>query len=56
MLIVVNFAEEERDVTLPNVEGQVFSPVCGSYVEPSAPHAASQLTLRPLEAVVLRAQ
>jgi glycosidase len=56
MLIVVNFADEGRDVTLPNRDGQVFRPVGGSHVEPSVPNAAAQLTLRPLEAVVLRAQ
>jgi len=54
-LVVVNFAETERDVTLPNEDGRTFSPVCGSYVDPSRPNSAGQLTLRPLEAVVLRA-
>ncbi|HET9082862.1 MAG TPA: alpha-amylase family glycosyl hydrolase [Candidatus Limnocylindrales bacterium] len=56
MLIVVNFADEERDVTLPNRDGQVFRPVGGSHLDPSGPNTAAQLTLRPLEAVVLRAQ
>jgi glycosidase len=55
LLIVVNFADTERDVTLPNGDGEVFRPVCGSHVDPSAPNRAEQLTLRPLEAVVLRA-
>ncbi len=56
MLIVVNFADAERDVTLPNRDGQSFRAVCGSHVEPSTPNAVHQLTLRPLEAVVLRTQ
>ena len=55
VLVVVNFAETERDVTIPNEDGRTFSPVCGSYVDPSRPNSAGQLTLRPLEAVVLRA-
>jgi alpha-glucosidase len=55
MLIVVNFSDAERNVTLPNADGETYRPLCGSHVDPSKPRAGQQLMLRPLEAVVLRA-
>jgi alpha-glucosidase len=58
LLIVVNFADATRDITVPSDgEGEReerFEPVGGSHADPSAPGAGSVLTLRPLEAVILR--
>ena len=54
MLVVVNFAESARDVTLPSDEGGDFQPVAGSYPLPSGPGAGNVLPLRSLEAVILR--
>jgi hypothetical protein len=56
MLVVVNFSEAERNVTLPNDDGETLRPMCGSYLDPSGPAPGGQLTLRPLEAVVLKAE
>jgi alpha-glucosidase len=56
MLVVVNFSEAERNVTLPNDDGETLRPMCGSHLDPSGPAPGGQLTLRPLEAVVLKAE
>ena len=53
MLVVVNFAETSRSVTLPSTGEETFRPVGGSHVDPSAPGEGNALTLRPLEAVIL---
>jgi alpha-glucosidase len=54
MLVVVNFADATRSVTLPSQANETFDPVAGSHLDPSAPTAGNALTLRPLEAVILR--
>ena len=55
LLVVVNFAESARDVTLPSDEGaERFEPVAGSYPLPSSPGTGNALPLRSLEAVILR--
>jgi alpha-glucosidase len=54
VLVVVNFADASRSVTLPSQGDESFEPVAGSHVDPSAPGAGNALTLRPLEAVILR--
>jgi alpha-glucosidase len=55
LLVVVNFAESARDVTLPSEDGgDHFEPVAGSYPLPSRPGAGNTLALRSLEAVILR--
>ena len=54
LLVVVNFADASRSVTLPSQGDESFAPVAGSHVDPSAPGAGNALTLRPLEAVILR--
>jgi alpha-glucosidase len=55
LLVVVNFAEAARDVTLPTDDGaEHFEPVAGSYPLPSGPGAGNTLALRSLEAVILR--
>ena len=55
ILVVVNFAEEARNVTVPTPGDESLQPVGGSHLDPSAPSDGNQLTLRPLEAVILRA-
>jgi alpha-glucosidase len=55
ILVVVNFAEEARNVTVPTPGDESLQPVGGSHLDPSAPGDGNQLTLRPLEAVILRA-
>jgi alpha-glucosidase len=54
MLVVVNFAEASRGVTLPSVGDETFQAVGGSHVDPGAPGDGNALALRPLEAVILR--
>lgn len=55
LLVVVNFAESARDVTLPTDDGgDHFEPVAGSYPLPSGPGSGNTLALRSLEAVILR--
>ena len=54
VLVVVNFAQEARNVTLPTQGDDAFRPIGGSHLEPSRPVEGNQLTLRPLEAVILR--
>ncbi|HSL77190.1 MAG TPA: alpha-glucosidase, partial [Candidatus Limnocylindrales bacterium] len=57
LLVVVNFADASRDVTLPSDDeggGSRFEPVAGSYPLPSGPGAGNALALRPLEAVIFR--
>lgn len=55
LLVVVNFADAARDVTLPSDDGgDHFEPVAGSYVLPSVPGLGNVLSLRSLEAVILR--
>ena len=54
MLVVVNFAEESRSVTLPSEGSERFSPVGGSHPDPRGPDDRNALTMRPLEAVILR--
>ena len=54
LLVVVNFADASRGVTLPNQGDESFDPVAGSHVDPSTPGAGNALTLRSLEAVILR--
>jgi glycosidase len=55
LLVVVNFADSARDVTLPSDEGaDHFEPLAGSYPLPSGPGAGNTLALRSLEAVILR--
>ena len=55
VLVVVNFAEDERNVTVPTDGADTFRPVGGSHLDPSGPVAGNELTLRPLEAVILQA-
>ena len=55
LLVVVNFADASRDVTLPSDDGsERFEPLVGSYPLPSIPGAGNALSLRSLEAVILR--
>lgn len=53
MLVVVNFAEAARETRVA-AEG-AYGAVGGSYLDPAEPGADGVLYLRPLEAVVLRA-
>lgn len=53
MLVVVNFAEAARETRVA-AEG-AYGAVGGSYLDPAEPGADGVLHLRPLEAVVLRA-
>ena len=53
MLVVVNFADAPRDTRMA-VDGR-YRAVGGSHLDPAEPDADGVLQLRPLEAVVLRA-
>jgi alpha-glucosidase len=55
VLVVVNFADDARNVTLPSRNGEVFKPIGGSHLQPGSPVRGNELTLRPLEAIIFRA-
>jgi alpha-glucosidase len=54
VLVVANFAAEGRDVTLSDDGSPPFRAVGGSHVDPRGPEPSGRLSLRPLEAVILR--
>ena len=54
VVVVVNFANEPRETTVSE-DGSGLRPLVGTHVDPAAPSETGALSLRPLEAVVLRA-
>jgi alpha-glucosidase len=54
LLIVANFADAPRDTHVPD-EDATYRAIGGSHADPTAPADDGSLSLRPLEAVVLRA-
>jgi alpha-glucosidase len=55
ILVVVNFADAPRETRVANGEGTAYRPLVGSHLDPASPTPSGDLSLRPLEAVVLRA-
>jgi alpha-glucosidase len=56
LLVVVNFADEPRVFGLPPDPTEALRPIGGSHLDPSGPADGSRLPLRPLEAIILRAE
>ena len=54
VLVVVNFADGSRSMTMPESHGERWAAIGGSHVDPSSPSPDGDLVLRPLEAVILR--
>jgi len=55
LLVVVNFADAPREIRVANGEDATYRAVIGSHLDPAVPAPGGSLSLRPLEAVVLRA-
>jgi alpha-glucosidase len=55
ILVVVNFAAAALETTIPLANGRSYRAVGGSHLDPAQPDPRQGLVLRPLEAVVLRA-
>jgi alpha-glucosidase len=55
VLVVVNFADAPRETRIATSDGATYRPLGGSHLEPASPDPVGELSLRPLEAVVLRA-
>jgi alpha-glucosidase len=55
ILIVVNFANAARETRVANGDGAIYQALAGSHLDPASPAPSGDLSLRPLEAVVLRA-
>jgi alpha-glucosidase len=55
ILVVINFAEEPRETRVGVAGGLTYRPLGGSHLDPVAPTDSGELLLRPLEAVILRA-
>ena len=55
VLVVVNFADAPRQTSVASGRGGNYRPLAGSHLDPAAPAADGTLSLRPLEAVILRA-
>lgn len=55
ILVVVNFAAASRETHVANGQGSTYRALGGSHLDPSSPTPTGDLSLRPLEAVVLRA-
>jgi alpha-glucosidase len=54
ILVVVNFADAPRETRVEG-EGATYRALAGSHLDPASPTPTGELSLRPLEAVVLRA-
>ena len=54
ILVVVNFADAPRQTSVASGRGGTYRPLAGSHLDPAAPAADGTLSLRPLEAVILR--
>jgi alpha-glucosidase len=55
ILVVVNFADAPRETRVGS-DGVAYQALTGSHLDPASPTPAGDLSLRPLEAVVLRAE
>ncbi|HEV8697897.1 MAG TPA: alpha-amylase family glycosyl hydrolase [Candidatus Limnocylindrales bacterium] len=55
ILVVVNFADAPRETRVGS-DGVAYRALTGSHLDPASPTPAGDLSLRPLEAVVLRAE
>jgi alpha-glucosidase len=55
ILVVVNFADAPRETHVGS-DGVAYRALTGSHLDPASPTPAGDLSLRPLEAVVLRAE
>jgi alpha-glucosidase len=55
ILVVVNFADAPRETRVANGPGATYRALAGSYLDPTSPAPGGELSLRALEAVVLRA-
>jgi alpha-glucosidase len=55
ILVVVNFADAPRE-TRVGFDGPAYRALTGSHLDPASPTPTGNLSLRPLEAVVLRAE
>jgi alpha-glucosidase len=55
MLVVVNFADSAREFRVADGEATTYRALIGSHLDPASPTPGGELSLRPLEAVVLRA-
>jgi alpha-glucosidase len=55
ILVVVNFADAPRETRVANGSGATYRALAGSHLDPASPAPNGELSLRPLEAVVLRA-
>jgi alpha-glucosidase len=55
ILVVVNFADAPRETRVANGGDATYQALAGSHRDPASPAPSGELSLRPLEAVVLRA-
>jgi alpha-glucosidase len=55
ILVVVNFADAPRETRVADGDGTTYRALVGSHLDPVSPTPSGELSLRPLEAVVLRA-
>jgi alpha-glucosidase len=55
ILVVVNFTDAPRETRVNDGDGTTYRALVGSHLDPASPTPSGELSLRPLEAVVLRA-